>query len=181
MMDNLPTHLEVHVEDIEAGSMMTDSSVNSALTIPPHRGAPAEHIFQEEPSPRRRFLSAFGSGTKKKPQESPSLYMSALRGAASAELNGQSVSERPSLSEVESPASSSQRSQRPPLGTPAQSFQFPKSLPPSGSKTQGSGKGGTSQGSRYTPLRHSAEQYMESNDSSGSLSNMSGSGGGISF
>ena len=40
-MDNLPSRLETHVEDIEAGSVMTDSSVNSVLTIPPHRGAHA--------------------------------------------------------------------------------------------------------------------------------------------
>jgi hypothetical protein len=174
-MDNLPSRLETHVEDIEAGSVMTDSSVNSVLTIPPHRGAHAEHIFQEEPSPRRRFLSAFSSGTKKKPQESPSLYMSALRGAASAELNRQSMSEAPSLGEMSNPAPSSQR---PSLGTPAQSFQFPKSLPPSGNRSQSAGRGGSGQGgSRYTPGRN-AEYYMESNDSNGSLSNMSGSGSG---
>jgi hypothetical protein len=80
----LETHFEEHHEDNDSHSVLTESSVNSALTIPPTFGAHTEHIFQEEPSPRRRFLSAFGGAHKNRdPSASSPAPSSLLRSALS--------------------------------------------------------------------------------------------------
>jgi hypothetical protein len=73
--------LYTHFEDVEAGYSSNTSSNRSEISLDsvetdftaPVRGpsrssggkrtpAPVEHVFQDEPSPRRRFLSSFGSG-----------------------------------------------------------------------------------------------------------------------
>jgi len=82
---SFPHRLATHIEDVETGTVRSDSSgAHSALGAPPPRlrsgGSPrSEHIFQEEPSPRRRFLSSFGrSASGSTPahtgQKTPSLY-----------------------------------------------------------------------------------------------------------
>ena len=186
-MRDLPPLVETNFEEAEAGSV-ADSSVNSSLTIPPGAQA-AQHIFQEEPSPRRKFLSGFGSSQKKSTKsQSPSLYMSALRRTANSELN------RHSLEEIATPSGDSfshrtHTSSSSPAH-PMHSFHFPSALPglgrsPSTSGTPRQDSGGS--GSERRPPPHSsgrsaqAPVIVDKMESDSNLSNMSGSGGGISF
>lgn len=197
-MRNLPSsRLETHMEDIESGSMQTDSSVNSMLSLPP-RFTPGDNIFQEEPSPRRRFLSSFGrSASLGNPSNKTpsSLYATALRN-----ISGKSSSSRDS--DRNDKSSRSETAQTPPqhrlaahssqqatpraaapANTPATSNNGLTHRSPGTFSTPPAAGGGRSSsgGHKYTPGVARQHNPVVESDSCSNLSNMDGSVGGITF